>query len=115
MHNFGDEWMNEVSLEKNFCQVMHLKKMSPFFFTFRHEIIIVLKYHGNITSDEKKMVLSLLGITVLHQLSYLLYAYTQKLVLHYPQSLTFAIVCRCFENKNNNYCETKMPFVYIKK
>ena len=38
---------------------------------------------------------------------------SQKLVLPYPQSVTFAIVSRCFENKNNNCCETKMPFVYL--
>ena len=39
----------------------------------------------------------------------------QKLVLPYPQSVTFAIVSRCFENKNNNCCERKMPFVYLLK
>ena len=31
----------------------------------------------------------------------------QKLVLQYLQSVTFAIVSRCFENKNNNCCVTK--------
>ena len=35
---------------------------------------------------------------------------SQKFVL--PYIVTFAIVSRYFENKNNNYCETKMPFVY---
>ena len=40
----------------------------------------------------------------------------QILILLYPQSITFAIVSRCFENKkNNNCCKTKMPLVYIKK
>ena len=38
----------------------------------------------------------------------------QKLVLPYPQSVTFTIVSRCFENKNNYCCGTKMPFVYKK-
>ena len=44
----------------------------------------------------------------------LIFSLGQKLVLPYPQSVTFAIVSRCFENKNNNCCERKMPFVYIK-
>ena len=52
-----------------------------------------------------------------HICDFLIYSictFKQKLVLLYPQSVTFTIVSRCFENKNNDCCETKIPFVYEK-
>ena len=46
----------------------------------------------------------------------LILAFEAKISFTVPTiSATFTIVSRCFENKNNNYCETKMPFVYLKK
>ena len=35
----------------------------------------------------------------------------QKFVLPYPQCVILASVSGCFENNNNNCCETKMPFI----
>ena len=34
-----------------------------------------------------------------------------KNLFYQSQTFTLAIASRCFENKNNNYCETKMPFL----
>ena len=59
--------------------------------------------------------LTLMHIHICH--TWVLEKQSQKLVLWYSQSVTFASnVSRCFENKNNsNCCETKMPFHYLKK
>ena len=53
-------------------------------------------------------------VVKLHIQQSIFQSFFQKLVLPYPQFVTFAIVSRCFENKNNNCCETKMPYVYNK-
>ena len=55
--------------------------------------------------------LTFITLSKLSMVSYLLFL-RQKLVLPYPQSVTFAIVSRCFEiKKKKKIWERKMPFV----